>query len=1153
MLELRSDGTHLPAQRTVNVPWNEWIYVTDVVMTPRSILVASAESTTGGFHFGATASDPDGRGTRWTGIYVPAGTQVDTNGPAPGGLSSSIGFRIGEYTTGDAGGSLYPIDATMPGELPAATNYTFAAEVEVLSGGAALHDYEFQNDVYIYVRSDEIADFADTTAVPAGTYDATSGRWLPGRDGVVIEVDRSSGTPIVPTPASLGMSNAERDAILADTTHFANGQRFWRVPVRHFSPIDLNYFAGLLGASPPSPAVHGPERPLMCSTTQLHSIIHCERQALGEAVALTGTPYSLSYVSSHQEGRREAFNVRFTPLPTAPSVTPDQVRAELLVAGQRIAATYSGTEMSEEQSLEWDGLDGYGVASRRLVGPQVGYLRIGYDYDLGYVRPSSAGGAGTMFGRFYGAGTSGERSGDGTRVTYWVTRRVTLGVIDDRVSGLGGWRLSEHHAYDPATGTLFYANGQQRSGSSVAAVTRTVDTTGTGGTTAITAVATGPDGAVYIFRDSVSGAYGQVYRLARGGGSAVAVGPSNEILVADGMAVSRDGYLYVADSETDVVFRIELSTGYWDRLVGGCTSSCSSTPSADAPLVNPAAVVLVNPKDVTVGLDGTVYIAEGSSGNRVLRYTAGRRDRPVSTTGTRLSGSQAESVLERIAGGGCWTSDPTRAACVDAAVSTLVEAGPDGAVYFYRSSSGGGGARPAIIRITPDGRWETVFGGGASGGDLEDGAVAACESSTSTACADGQGLDGMSISPRGEVCFAQAPMPSGGPTYDRRVRCIRDGRVYSVAGLPWDGASASLLSCPDSDGSCVGPNESSYPATRTRIATGIARSPFAWSPDGRLYYVDIPTTGVYALRVVEPTLGGSLVDGHLIASADGSMLYEFSPGGRHLRTLDAISHAVLVEFEYQVDGRLSGFTDSDGELTTITYGSTTITLTRGSLVTTLSLDAADGYVTNIENPASDDWQFDYASLPGLLTQMIDPRSQPHDFTYDSGTGYLLTDATAPDSPGGSRSTISLDRSSETDHTLVTLETSQGRETRYRFHYVGSPTTRRDIESDTGGWVSNTTTDDGRESVATYWDGTEVTSKTRPDILLGQEAAYRSSLSVVRPSGLETVVSRSRTYTGGSLPRTDVVTIGGRSYTTQLLPCGGSGEPRVVSPAPGGRS
>jgi hypothetical protein len=150
--------------------------------------------------------------------------------------------------------------------------------------------------------------------VPVGYYDPIKVAWVPSANGRVIKILSigggfaqldTTGTGSADNGAALGITDAERQQL---ATLYQAGQSLWRVPIPHFSPWDYNWPYGPPAGAPapamPSPTQNRPPDPQNCPSRASGSVIGCETQALGEALPVTGTPFSLHYQSERVPGRK---------------------------------------------------------------------------------------------------------------------------------------------------------------------------------------------------------------------------------------------------------------------------------------------------------------------------------------------------------------------------------------------------------------------------------------------------------------------------------------------------------------------------------------------------------------------------------------------------------------------------------------------------------------------------------------------------------------------------------------------------------------------------------------------------------------------------------------------------------------------------------
>ena len=279
-----------------------------------------------------------------------------------------------------------------------------------------------------------------------------------------------------------------------------------------------------------------------------------------------------------------------------------------------------------------------------------------------------------------------------------------------------------------------------------------------------------------------------------------------------------------------------------------------------------------------------------------------------------------------------------------------------------------------------------------------------------------------------------------------------------------------------------------------------------------------------------PTLPGFSDNDLAIASPDGTELYGFSPTGRHLRTVNALTGAVRYAFGYDAEGRLSSVEDGDGNVTRIERdggGNPTAIVATFGQRTTLGVDA-NGYLASIANPAGETTRFTYGP-DGLLLTMTNPRNYEYSFTYDT-LGRLTRD----EDPAGGLST--LWRTVGGDSSTTTLTTALDRVSTYLVETPADGSTHR---ADTAPDGTRTDLLIGADASRTTTgpDGTVTTLLQGPDPRFGMQAAIPSSLTVRTPAGLTSTVTTNRstlTDPNNSLSlatQTDTVILNGRTYTS----------------------
>ncbi|HEV3189634.1 MAG TPA: hypothetical protein VGY54_04010, partial [Polyangiaceae bacterium] len=485
---------YLPAQRTVQVPWQNYVLANDVVLMPPDPVKNLVDLTQSAPQVvrGSPQSDVDSDGgTRTATAVIFPGTQATMTLPDGGTQTiTNLTIHATEHTN-KTGMTNTDVTSAMPGDLPPTSAFTYAvdlsAEEAIDAGATALTFTEAGTDagspVSFYVEN--FLNFPVGTALPVGFYDKTQGTWVPSSvptnngNGVVFQIVSITGTP--PTanlatvdagaadpPSTLqsnfGITPAEQQQIAALYDAGA-GKTYWRAQIPHFSGVDINLGWGpppnATGPTPPGDPTGGSGGagggPGPCR--QNGSIIDCQDQVLGERLPIAGTPYSLAYESDRQRGRLSQLSI-----PISGATLPDPadlvgLEASVFVAGRLFAQNWFPPQTNLTWNFTWDGTDAYG---RFVQGAQPAFVRVGAVYQGVYEKTGRFGFSanGTPIST---ASTSPIRQ----LVTIWKYWWGTLGngtpggigVWDSEPEGFGGWTLNVHHRFDIGAKALRFGDG----------------------------------------------------------------------------------------------------------------------------------------------------------------------------------------------------------------------------------------------------------------------------------------------------------------------------------------------------------------------------------------------------------------------------------------------------------------------------------------------------------------------------------------------------------------------------------------------------------------------------------------------------------------------------------------------------------------------
>lgn len=1037
---------YLPVHRQIEVPWQEYALLPDVVMIPldtRVTAVNLVNPTAMQVVRGSVIADADG--TRQETLLVPPGTQA-TMTLANGATQplTTLHVRATEYTVGDNG------PQAMPAELPPNSAYTYATEFTVDEADAAgATIVNFSQPLIAY--NENFLNFPVGTGIPMGYYDHEKALWVASDSGRVIKIlsvtaglvnldtDGNGQAESAATLTSLGITDAER-ATLA--TLYTVGQSLWRTLVYHFSDWDKN-----MGTSCQQPCSAPGLTPTLeeylaqGTCTQPGSIIECQNQVLGETIGVAGTPFTLNYRSDRTPARKERYTINI-PV-SGPTLSPNLqlITLEISVGGRLFKQAFYPIP-NQRYTFTWDGKDVYG---RVMQGRQTVYINVGYLYPLVYARTDR-----------FGYNGNGNVSVGGSVINgraqffiLWQRWKDKIGAWDIRSAGLGGWSFDAHHTYSPGSRILYMGDGSQRQVKSTGLVVSRISTSDIQG-----GISAAADGSIYF----PSGQ--RVYRRARNGTTTVIAGTGtagyngNGIQATSAMLnnprdvrVAPDGSIYIADSSNNRVRRVGTD-GIITTVAGtgGCNYTADGGRATQAQICNPTAIAL--------GPDGSLYIRHVHTTSNSTTYL-----RRVGTDGllTTIVGGRFGSPT--CSGDGGLASQAYLTGIFD------IDITPDGTIYLSTACNG-----YRIKKITTNGIISTIAGGGSCGNAVN--------------CGDGDFATNAVIANIISDVFS-VDAADDGSILIGVATCVRQispgGIINTIAG----------------DCETFGDTAHGLLALQARfnsIKKAIIGS------DNNLYI----GRDLELYRVSQPLPGLSISEA-LIPSEDGSELYVFDAAGRHLRTLHALTNAILYQFGYDSAGRLASITDGDGNITTVERngsGQPTAIVAPFGQRTTINLDA-NGYLTQVIDPNGHSINLT-STTDGLLTQMTDPRGSTYQFTYDA-LGRLTLDS----NPAGGYK--ALTRLTAGNSYTVSLGTALGRETRYRVDNQTTGNLRLTNRFPDNSVGQTQIRLDGSSST-TQADGSTATSLDGPDPRWGMQAPVAQSGSLKTPANRTVNYSTARTVT-----------------------------------------
>ncbi len=321
---------------------------------------------------------------------------------------------------------------------------------------------------------------------------------------------------------------------------------------------------------------------------------------------------------------------------------------------------------------------------------------------------------------------------------------------------------------------------------------------------------------------------------------------------------------------------------------------------------------LDGPTGLSFGPDASLYIADDGAG-RVWR--------------------QHGRELQPFAGGlgQLWQFDREAVPATQARLSHLrgLAVGPAGDLFLAQNYN-----NQCICRVGANGIIRFFLGGSNDHTKLQSAVDVVAAADGTVYAADGDGCRVWRVGPDGSASVAagtgtpgfsgdggpavkaQLNAPSGlalGPDGELYIADARNGRIRRVGP---DGIITTIAGGGDADPGDGGPATAAvlapYVAPKRDDVCGLVG--LAVGPNGDLYVADV---GHGSVRRIAPAFGGISDSEILILSENGKELYVFDGVGRHLKTLNADTGALIYRFVYDASWRLKEIHDGAGAVTRV--------------------------------------------------------------------------------------------------------------------------------------------------------------------------------------------------------------------------------------------
>ncbi|KKO50387.1 hypothetical protein VT06_02825, partial [Arsukibacterium sp. MJ3] len=352
--------------------------------------------------------------------------------------------------------------ASMPGELPVETAFTWASDLHV-DGSHYTDSVHYNADVVLYL--DNFLSFPVGEIVPVGYFDRTISKWIASPNGVVVRLLDTNGDGTVDgvdynddgIADDVNNSGSTTDEAVG-LTSYAAGNTLWRAAFNHMTPYDLNWAAA--GAEAPD-AIElldgdtGAEDEKNEEELCTGSFAKPYQQSFHEDIAIAGTDLRLHYSSQRTSGYKHKIHVAVSGNTVPASL--EKMIARFEIAGRVFEKEFNPAPNVEAEFI-WDGTHPDGSHAKGIVS---GRISIGFEYPTVYLSSGNAAETGQPLSSFPVAWATlsdvvTQVPGRENFIT-WQQRGVSIkNSFDSQLAE--GWSLSNVHEFDPK-GKVYFGSG----------------------------------------------------------------------------------------------------------------------------------------------------------------------------------------------------------------------------------------------------------------------------------------------------------------------------------------------------------------------------------------------------------------------------------------------------------------------------------------------------------------------------------------------------------------------------------------------------------------------------------------------------------------------------------------------------------------------